>query len=453
MLFGVADCLPMSEHPFMHTRFFLFLVCCNISLADDWPQWLGPQRDGVWREKGIIKKFDGVPKLRWKVSIGGGYAGPAVADGRVYVLDRQLSKGVRNPSNPFARGQLPGTERVLCMNETDGKILWKHEYDCPYEISYPAGPRCTPTVDGDRVYVLGAMGNLFCFNTKTGKLLWKKDFRKDFGAKVPIWGFAAHPLVDGDKLICLVGSEKGTTFAFNKMTGKVLWSALQSPDLGYCPPMIYEAGGKRQLIIWHPRALNSLNPETGKPYWSVPFTARSGLTIPTPRLHGDLLFVTSFYNGPLMMRMAKDAPRATEVWRATGRSERVTQQLHAIMCTPFIEKGHIYGVCSYGQFRCLKADTGERVWESLKPVTGAEGRWANAFLVKHEKRFFIHNEKGDLIIAKLSPKGYDEISRAKLTEPTNSARGRNLVWSHPAFANRSVYLRNDKEIRCYSLAE
>ena len=153
------------------------------------------------------------------------------------------------------------------------------------------------------------------------------------------------------------------------------------------------------------------------------------------------------------MRMAKDAPRATEVWRATGRSERVTQQLHAIMCTPFIEEGHIYGVCSYGQFRCLKADTGERVWESLKPVTGEEGRWANAFLVKHEKRFFIHNEKGDLIIAKLSPKGYDEISRAKLIEPTNSARGRKLVWSHPAFANRSVYLRNDKEIRCYSLAE
>jgi len=436
----------------MQAPFYLLFLTAFSILADDWPQWLGPKRDGVWREKGIVKKFDGAPKLRWKVEIGGGYAGPAVADGRVYVLDRQLAKGTSNPSNPFSRGQLPGTERVLCLNEDDGKLLWKYEYDCPYAISYPAGPRCTPTVDGDRVYVLGAMGDLFCFKAKTGKLVWKKDFKKNFGAKVPIWGFAAHPLVDGNKLICLVGGNRGVAIAFDKMTGKVLWSALQSPDLGYCPPMIYEAGGKRQLIIWHPRALNSVDPESGKPYWSVPFTVRSGLTIPTPRLHGDLLFVTSFYNGPLMMRMAKNAPRADVAWQATGRSERVTQQLHAIMCTPFIEDGYIYGVCSYGQFRCLKAATGERVWESFKPVTGSEGRWANAFLVKHEDRFFIHNEKGDLIIAKLSPKGYEEISRVNLIEPTNFARGRKLVWSHPAFANRSVYLRNDKEILCFSLA-
>ena len=123
------------------------------------------------------------------------------------------------------------------------------------------------------------------------------------------------------------------------------------------------------------------------------------------------------------------------------------------MCTPFIEDGYIYGVCSYGQFRCLKADTGERVWESFKPVTNAAGRWANAFLVKHRDRFFIHNEKGDLIIAKLSPKGYQEISRTNLIAPTGSAQGRRIVWSHPAFANRSIYLRNDQEIRCHSLSE
>jgi hypothetical protein len=110
-------------------------------------------------------------------------------------------------------------------------------------------------------------------------------------------------------------------------------------------------------------------------------------------------------------------------------------------------------VCSYGQFRCIKAATGERVWETFAPVTNAEGRWANAFIVKHQDRFFIHNEKGDLIIAKLSPKGYDEISRANLIAPTNTARGRQLVWSHPAFANKSIYLRNDRVIRCYSLAK
>ena len=121
----------------MQTRaFFLYLLSLTVlsTFADDWPQWLGPQRDGVWREEGIIEKFDGAPKLRWKADIGGGYAGPAVAKGRVYVLDRQLSKGIKNPANPFSRGQLAGTERVLCLNEADGKLLWEYEYDCSYAI-------------------------------------------------------------------------------------------------------------------------------------------------------------------------------------------------------------------------------------------------------------------------------------------------------------------------------
>ena len=128
------------------------------------------------------------------------------------------------------------------------------------------------------------------------------------------------------------------------------------------------------------------------------------------------------------------------------------------MCTPWLEDGYIYGVCSYGQLRCLKADTGERVWEDLR-ATGSTGdtrkqtdRWRNAFIVKNGDRFFLPNEEGDLIIAKLNPKGYEEISRAHLLAPTNSMPGREVVWSHPAFANRCVYVRNDKEIICVSLA-
>src|SRR5438477_9848854 len=119
----------------------------------DWPQWLGPQRDGVWRETGILEKFpaDG-PKVRWRTAIGGGYTGPAVARDRVYVMDRQLAPGTSNPSDPFARGEIPGSERVLCWNEADGRILWKHEYDCPYAVSYPSGPRATPTVHAGKVY-------------------------------------------------------------------------------------------------------------------------------------------------------------------------------------------------------------------------------------------------------------------------------------------------------------
>jgi outer membrane protein assembly factor BamB len=154
-----------------------------------------------------------------------------------------------------------------------------------------------------------------------------------------------------------------------------------------------------------------------------------------------------------MLRLDATKPAATEVWRSLKSSERDTDNLHAIMCTPFLEDGYIYGVCSYGQLRCLKADTGERIWETFQATTsGQPVRWANAFLVKQGSRFFLFNEKGDLIIARLTPKGHEELSRAHLLEPTGSAAGRSVLWSHPAFANRSCYARNDKEIICVSLA-
>jgi outer membrane protein assembly factor BamB len=428
--------------------------------ADDWPQWLGPQRDCHWRETGIVKSFPaGGPPARWRTPIGAGYTGPAVAGGRVFVTDRVLTQGAKNPANPFNRGVIPGNERVLCLDEATGKILWQHEYECPYDVSYPAGPRATPVVSGGKVWTLGTEGHLFCLDAKDGKVIWSREFKKDFNAKTPLWGFSANPLLDGNRLICLVGGEGSVAVAFDKDTGKELWRALTAKEPGYCPPMIFQAGGKRQLIVWHPESLNSLDPETGKVYWSEPFAVRSGLTVPTPRVLGDKLFITSFYNGPMMLKLAADKPAAEVVWRGTSNNERNTDKLHAIMCTPWLEDGHIYGVCSYGQLRCLKADTGERLWETFK-ATGATGenggrndRWAHAFLVKHADRFFIANEKGDLIIAKLSPQGYEEISRAHLLEPTGNAGARPVVWSHPAFANRRAYMRNDKELICVELAE
>ncbi len=432
----------------------LCFVLLQAARAGDWPQWLGPQRDGVWRETGIVEKFPaGGPPVRWRREIGGGYAGPAVAEGRVYVTDRQLAKGTNNPADPFARGTIPGTERVLCLDEADGKILWQHEYDCTYTIAYPAGPRATPVVSDGKVYTLGAEGNLFCLDAKDGKVIWSRDFKKDFGIKTPLWGFAGHPLLDGQKLICLVGGEGSVIVAFDKDTGKEIWRSLSAKETGYAPPVIYETGGQRQLIIFHPESANSLDPETGRIYWSVPRQARSGLSVAMPRRLGDLLFFTSFYNGSLMLRLDQTKPAATTIWQTEKVSEKDTTHLNAIIPTPFLEDGHIYGVCSYGQLRCLNAETGERVWETFQATTAGEPvRWANAFLVKHGARFFLWNETGDLVIAKLSPKGYEELSRAHLLEPTGTASGRVVLWSHPAFANRNFYARNDKEIVCVSLA-
>ncbi|MCA9047601.1 MAG: PQQ-binding-like beta-propeller repeat protein, partial [Planctomycetaceae bacterium] len=277
---------------------------------------------------------------------------------------------------------------------------------------------------------------------------------------------AASPLVDGNRLITLVGGPSGAlVVAFDKATGKELWRSLEDPVIGYAPPVIYEFGGRRQLIIWHPSAVSSLDPESGKLLWEVPWEIRSGLSIPMPRKVGDRLFLTAFYNGPMMLQVGADSARV--LWKGTSNSEIETDGLHSIMPTPWVTTQHIYGVCSYGQLRGLEADTGKRLWET-RHATG-EGRWWNAFLIPYQPggspdnssttvdnadlRYFLHNEQGDLIIARLTAAGYQELSRAKLVEPTRPVQRRMTIWSHPAFAMQSVFARNDKELVRVSLAK
>ncbi|HLH53244.1 MAG TPA: PQQ-binding-like beta-propeller repeat protein [Verrucomicrobiae bacterium] len=432
--------------------FGLAVVCAQ---AEDWPQWLGPNRDSVWSETGILDKFpEAGPPVKWRVKIGSGYSGPVVWKGRVYVMDRQLPPDAANPADPFQRGMITGGERVLCLNESDGKVLWQHQYECAYTVSYPAGPRTSPLASDGKLFTLGAEGNLFCLDAESGKVLWSHDFKKEFGVKTPMWGFAGHPLLEGNKLICLVGGAGTTLVAFDRNSGKELWRSLTTEEPGYSSPILCKAGGKKQLILWQPEGADSVDPETGKLYWFVPFKSRSGLTVSTPRRMGDLLFFTSFYNGSLMLRLDPDKPMATLAWQTEKGNEKDTTHLNSILCTPFLENGFIYGVCSYGQLRCLNAETGQRVWETLKATTSGEPvRWANAFIVKNANRFFLFNEKGDLIIAKLTPSGYEELSRAHLLEPANKDPGRPVVWSHPAFANRKIYARNDKDLICAELAK
>jgi outer membrane protein assembly factor BamB len=398
--------------------------------------------------------------VRWRTAIASGYAGPAVAGGKVFVTDRVLAEGARNPRSPFdSQTIVPGVERLLCLEETSGKVLWKQEYDCPYQVSFASGPRTTPVVHQGKVYTLGTMGHLLCVDAGTGRILWSKELNREYqlgkGPGSGWWGCAASPLLDGDRLICLAGGPGSIVVAFHKDTGKVLWKALSAAEAGYCSPVIYEQGRQRQLIVWHPEAVNSLDPETGRVFWSHPWRIKAGLSVSMPRLTGDRLFLTAFYDGPLMLQLQPGQAPPRVVWQARIRSEmpRLTDGLHSIMPTPFLVDGSIYGVCSYGQLRCLKADTGERLWATLRATTdGKEARWGNAFLVRHEDRFFLFNEKGDLIIARLTPKGYEEIDRAHILEPDNHMPGRAVVWSHPAFAQRSMYARNDHEIVCVSLA-
>jgi outer membrane protein assembly factor BamB len=426
--------------------------------GSDWPQWLGPERDGVWRETGIVERFPpGGPKVMWRESLGEGYSGPAVAAGRVYVMDRQRTKDeTGKPLRPTRNG-IPGKERTLCFDAADGKLVWKTEYDCPYKVSYPSGPRTTPLVRDGRVYTLGAMGDLRCQDAITGKLHWSKNLSKEYKTDAPVWGWAAHPLLDGNLLYCLVGGEGSAVVAFDKESGKEVWKALSTSEVGYSPPMIYEAGGKRQLIIWLSESINSLDPATGKVYWTLPYPEsgspqRPAVNIVTPRLMGDMLFVSTYYHGPMMLHLASDKPAATVLWHGKSNNPERPDGVHCLMSTPVYKDGHIYGVCANGELRCLQADTGKQLWQTYQATCGEKTDCATAFLVPQGSRYIIWNDQGDLILAELSPKGYKEIDRAHLLEPNHQARGRHVVWSHPAFANCCIFVRNDKEIICVSMA-
>ncbi len=441
----------MSRLPFVLA---LALSFAGSAVADDWPQWLGPQRDGVWRETGVETRFSKDLKAAWSAEVGAGYAGPAVAGGRVFLLDRTVADKSKIPGDPFDRSAIPGAERVLCFDDATGVLLWKHEYDCPYTISYPLGPRTTPVVADGKVYTLGAMGHLLRLDAATGAVEWSRDFRKDYGIDAPLWGFSASPLLDGDRLICLVGGDGSTVVAFDKTTGKEVWKAVSAAQPGYAPPVIYEAGGTRQLIAFDAEKVSSLNPQTGKVHWSEPMKSAFGMSIAMPRKSGDLLFVTSYQDASMMLTLAEDKPAASVLWRDTNRTS-----FRSTMMTPWFEggeKGYVYGCDSNGMFRCVQAATGARVWESLEPTTGGRPvKWGTAFVVKYEPTgtFFLFNEHGDLISAKLSPAGYEELARAHLLEPTSSAGGRDVLWSHPAFAHQSVYARNDSRLVKVPLAE
>ena len=432
--------------------------------ADDWPQWLGPKRDAVWREPGITATIParGLP-VRWRVPVKGGYSGPAVADGRVYLADYDRHAGELFNA-PNDRTLLDGRERILCLDAKTGDLLWKHEYDCPYSISYAAGPRCTPTVADGKVFVLGAEGHLTVLDARTGAVVWSRDFKKDYAAPVPIWGFCGHPLVEGDLLICLVGGPGSVAVAFDKNTGVERWRALTASESGYCPPTLIEAGGRRQLVIWDADNLNALDPATGILLWSQPLKPMYGMSITAPQVadtpRGRVLFASGIGRVAALYALAPDQPAARLLWRGEPKS--------AVYCansTPFIAGDTLYGCnCDTGALTAVALADGRRVWESFAPTTGGDrrGKHGTAFLVRQAEpvagdpagttRTWIFSETGDLVLARLAPEKYEELGRMHVVDPTNECFGRDVVWSHPAFAGGCIFVRNDRELVCVSAA-
>jgi outer membrane protein assembly factor BamB len=436
-----------------------------VARADDWPQWLGPQRDGVWRERGIVAAIpaDGLPVV-WRAPVAGGYSGPAVANGRVYVTDYVVREGdlVNSPNDRTLRA---GTERVLCLDAATGKLVWKHEQDVPYSISYASGPRCTPTVADGLVYTLGAEGNLLCLDAADGRLLWSKDLKKDYAAPTPIWGFCGHPLVEGDLLVCLVGGPGSVAVAFDRKTGAERWKALTASESGYCPPTIIESGGVRQLVIWDADNLNSLEPATGRVLWSQPLKPMYGMSIMAPQVAdtslGRVLFASGIGRVGALYALGADAPGARVLWRGEPKS--------AVYCansTPFIDGDTLYGCdCDTGMLTAVALADGKRLWETTAATMGGSrrGKHGTAFLVRQAEpvagdppgatRTWIFSETGDLVLARLSAEKYEELGRMHVVDPTNECFGREVVWSHPAFAGGAIVVRNDREIVCVKAAK
>ncbi|QTD50633.1 PQQ-binding-like beta-propeller repeat protein [Sulfidibacter corallicola] len=433
------------------TRWTVLMMCFLMWMpparSEDWPQWMGQRRDGTWQEEQVMTRFpkSGLETV-WQMPIGLGFAGPAVADGRVFVTDFVKGSGTLT-NNASARDKVTGRERILAFDEATGRQLWVYEYPVSVQVSYASGPRTTPTVDGDRVYALGTNGHVAALQVKTGELLWSLDLPRAFQTEIPFWGFSSHLLIVDDLLITLAGGDGSTVVALDKKTGHERWRALSASEPGYCPPTLVSHAGKQQLLVWHPESINGLEPESGRVLWSIPLKANAGMSLTAPQKWGDGLFVSGIGTVPTLFKWKGTEVTPQIAWQAhDGRS------LSTGNSTPVVDRGVVYGVDTRGYLIAIEMETGELLWSTLEPTTGARpAKYATAFLVKNHDHYYIFNERGDLISAKLSRDGYREIDRTHLIEPTTRTYNRNVVWVHPAFANGSVFVRNDGEIKRYSL--
>jgi outer membrane protein assembly factor BamB len=350
-------------------------------------------------------------------------------------------------------GDSSKSERVLCIDAATGERLWTHEYPSIYaRVGYPTGPRASVLIDEGRAYSFGTMGDLYCLDACTGKVLWQVNGQTDYDIGIPVWGMAASPLVEENLLIVQMGGRPDACIvALDKITGKEAWRAL-SDNASYSAPIIINQAGKRVLVCWTGDNLAGLDPGTGKVYWKIPFTRRKGIiNIATPVYHPPYIFLSSFWDGSMLVRLDEKTRSAELVWSRTGESERNTDALHCCISTPVIREGHVYGVDSYGEFRCLELLTGDRVWTDNTLVP--HGRWANAHLVKQGDNFWAFNELGELILCRLTPGGFTDLGRVQLVKPVGvspNPRG-GVNWAHPAFAGRLIYARSDARLVCYAL--
>ena len=428
--------LVLTRKAILSISFCFALFWTDHLFAADWPQWRGPDRAAVWTETGILEKLPSAGiKVLWRAPIAMGYSSPVIVGGKVYLSDAELKK-------PLLR------ETVRCLEADSGKARWTYTYQHPvpdwfFMEGQARGPGATPIVRKGKLYALDLFGNLVCLDAIDGNLVWKINLKEEFQMKET--SVDASPLIEGDYLILMLGGKGGAgVVALDRNTGREVWRALDEP-VTWSSPIVIEAGGVRQLIVWTQQSVSSLNPANGKLYWrEATSTGGSPGTagVSTPVFHNGYLLVSGW-----MLQLEKDRPAGKTLW-PEGRG--VSRRILSDTSTGLLLGDYVYSAKAGGEFLCLKAATGEEIWKT-GAVTGLMNG-ASVHVTAHGDSAFLFNDRGELIQARLAPGGYEELSRVQVIEPTSLFGSRKFAWAAPAFAHKNVYARNDRELVCASLA-
>ena len=405
------------------------------ALADDWPQFRGPGRNGISAEKGLTTSWnkEGPPVL-WKIdTLGMGYSAPAVVGDTLYIL-----------------GSDDQTEYLLALDTATGKKRFETPLGELYSNPWGGGPRGTPTVDGQRVYALGAKGGLVCADAKTGKTLWKVDLVADLGGVLktyayPNWGYVESPLVDDKHVYITPGGPKGTMAALDKKTGKVVWRSTEWTDeIDYVSPIKHTVAGTPMLIQMTGAHVAGLTPAEGKILWKFPREAK--ITISSPLAKGNLVFVASSYTvGCDLIRLTPKDDGTFEAKAVYDEAKRkIMQNHHGGM---ILLDDYVYGYSDSRGWSCLQLESGEVAWKSMKLGKGSVV-YADGYLWCYAE------EDGTLAVLEASPRGYQEKRRFRIAQPSNRPRperNKSNVWTHPVIAHGKLYLRDQESLVCYNL--
>jgi outer membrane protein assembly factor BamB len=398
----------------------LLLTFPTTALAADWPQWMGPQRNGSSPETGLLTTFPAAgPKVVWKVEGGDGYSAVAVVGTRAVTMV-----------------QRDKDELVVALDAASGKELWKVRCGPAYMNQYGNGPRGTPAIDGKRVYAQAASGQFLCLDLEKGDVVWQQNVLKDFQAANITWGLSASPLVDGDLVLAIPGGKGAAVVAFDKNNGQVVWKT-GDDKAAYASPIAVTVDGQRQAIFFTAEGVLAVQMNDGKELWRVAWPTEYDVNIATPLLIGNQLFVSSGEKVGCALFQLKGKEKPDIVWESRGpKSVMMNYWANAVG-----HAKHLYGISGEynkaGDLNCVDLASGKLAWSSprfgLSSLTLADGH------------LFIVTKTGDLVVVPATPKGFEEKARAKVLEDGRYA-------TVPTIANKRMYLRDRKHIVCLDIA-